>query len=147
MNGIPLGSSTPRILGAILTRLPRGLLTRIAVGNHSVSGGNTVIAARTPSSEISHGRIARAVTSKRMSAMRVTTNSSTPIGGVMVPDDQVQHHHHAELHGVDAFACCRGREDRDQDQHRGQCFHEAANDAPMQRLAHNRINPLSEITP
>ena len=40
--------------------------------------------------------------------------------------DQVHDHHHAEMHGIDAEVDRRRHHDRDQDQHRRQHFHEAA---------------------
>jgi hypothetical protein len=58
--------------------------------------------------------------------MRVTTNSTTPMGGMDGAQDQVEHHHHAELHRVDAVAHRRRHQDRDEDQHGCQSLHEAA---------------------
>src|SRR5581483_5286831 len=54
-------------------------------GSHRVRGGQNVTAASTISSGTSHGMIARDIFSNEISAIREVTNSTTPIGGWMVP--------------------------------------------------------------
>ena len=97
-------------------------------GSQVVSGGQSVIASSTNSSGTSQGMIARLIASNEIPAIFEVTNNTTPTGGVIVPIIRLSTKISPNWMGSIPKLCRRRRQDRDQDQHGRERFHEAADD-------------------